>query len=111
MKQSYATALLAGSRIANPVATQKGWYLFAGARALYLGNHIFLDGSKSYDDKFGEIEYDEAGLMLTTGLAYSWENFSFTIALNDLNAEEDSANDAAEEYHRYGTFTLAWKLD
>jgi len=111
MKQSYATALLVTSRAANPVATQKGWYLFAGARAFYMGNHIFLDTSKAYDDRFGEIEYDESGLMLTTGLAYSWENFSFTVAFNDLNAEEDSANDAAEEYHQYGTFTLAWKLD
>jgi hypothetical protein len=111
MKQSYATALLGSSRTVNPVATQNGWYLFLGARASYLGNHIFLDGSKSYDDKFGEIEYDEAGLALTTGLAYSWENFSFTFALNDLNAEEDSVNDSADEYHKFGTFTLAWKLD
>jgi hypothetical protein len=111
MKQSYATSLLAGSRIANPVATQNGWYLFAGARAGYLANHIFLDGSKAYDDRFGEIEYQEDRLMLTTGLAYSWENFSLTFAINDLNANEDSDNDSAEEYHQYGTFTLAWKLD
>jgi hypothetical protein len=111
IKQSYATALLASSRIVNPVATQNGWYLFAGARASYMANNIFLDGSKSYDNRFGEIEYQEDRLMVTAGLAYSWENFSLTFAINDLNANEDSVNDSAEEYHQFGTFTLAWKLD
>jgi len=111
MKLSYATSVLINQRIANAVATQKGWYLFAGARAGYVGNHIFLDGSKAYDDRFGEMVYDEESLMLTTGLAYSWENFSLTFALNDLNANDDSDAEAAEEYTKYGTLTLAWKLD
>jgi hypothetical protein len=111
MKNSFASALLVGSRTVNPVATQSGWYLFAGASARYLGNHIFLDGSKSYDDDFGEIEYEEERLTVTAGLAYSWKDWSFTFAINDLNATEDNDNDAAEDYHQYGTFTLAWKLD
>jgi lipid A 3-O-deacylase len=111
MKQSYALTLLGGSRTVNPVATQKGWYLFAGARVGYLANSIFLDGSKSYDNNFGELEYDEDRLMITAGLAYSWKDFSLTFAVNDMNATEDSAVDTVENYHTYGTLTLAWKLD
>ena len=111
LRQSYATALLAASRTINPVATQTGWYLFAGARASYTGNQIFLDGSKSYDDDFDEIEYDEQAISVTAGIAYSWKEWSFTFAMNDLNVNEDSDNESAEEYSEYGTFTLAWKLD
>jgi lipid A 3-O-deacylase len=109
LDRSYATALLANGRTANPVATQNGWYVFAGARAGYLGNQIFLDTSKSYDDDFEEIDYQEDTVAITLGLAYSWKEWSFTFALNDLNVNEDE--DAAEEYSEYGTFTLAWKTD
>lgn len=109
LRNSYATALLVGSRTINPVATQTGWYLFAGAKASYLGNQIFLDGSKSYDDDFEEIDYQEDQVAVTLGLAYSWKEWSFTFAMNDLNVDED--DDSAEEYSEYGTFTLAWKLD
>jgi lipid A 3-O-deacylase len=111
LKQSYATALLAASRTINPVATQNGWYVFAGARSSYIGNQIFLDGSKSYDDDFEEIEYEENQVSVTMGLAYSWKDFSFTFAMNDLNVNEDSDNDSAEEFSEYGTLTAAWKLD
>jgi hypothetical protein len=109
MRNSFATALLFSSRTTNPVSSQNGWYLFAGARASYLGNQIFLDTSKSYDDDFEEIDYQEDRVSVTAGLAYSWKEWSFTFAMNDLNVNEDE--DSAEEYSEYGTFTLAWKLD
>ena len=109
LRQSYATALLVNSRTTNPVATRAGWYVFAGARAAYLERQIFLDGSKSYDDDFDEIEYDEEIVGVTTGIAYSWKEFSLTFAMNDLNVNED--DDSAEEYSEYGTLTLAWKLN
>ncbi len=111
MNRSYATALLANSRTTNPVATRNGWYLFAGARAAYLANQIFLDGSKSYDDDFDEIDYESNVVGVTAGLAYSWKAFSLTFAMNDLNVKEESDNDGAEEYSEYGTLTAAWKLD
>jgi hypothetical protein len=111
MKNSFATALLYSSRTTNPVSSQTGWYLFAGARASYLGNQVFLDSSRSYDDDFDEIDYQEDRVSVTAGLAYSWKEWSFTFAMNDLNVNEDSDNDSAEEYSEYGTFTLAWKLD
>jgi hypothetical protein len=109
LKNSFATALLFSCRTTNPVSSQNGWYLFAGARASYLGNQIFLDTSKSYDDDFEEIDYQEDRVSVTAGLAYSWKEWSLTFAMNDLNVNEDE--DSAEEYSEYGTFTLAWKLD
>jgi lipid A 3-O-deacylase len=109
LKHSYATQLLRTARTSNPVATQTGWYLFAGARASYLANHIFLDGSKAYDDRFEEIDYEENQLGVTAGLAYSWKKLSLTFAINDLNTNDEP--EAAEDYSEYGTLTLAWKLD
>jgi hypothetical protein len=109
MRNSFATALLISSRTTNPVSSQTGWYLFAGARASYLGNQIFLDTSKSYDDDFEEIDYQEDRVSVTAGLAYSWKEWSLTFAMNDLNVNEDE--DSAEEYSEYGTLTVAWKLD
>ena len=108
LKQSFATALLIGSRITNPLATQGGWYLFAGVMASYLGNQIFLDGN-TYDDDAEEIEYDEETVGVTVGLAYSWRDLSLTFAINDLNVNEDE--DGADEYSEYGTLTVAWKLE
>ncbi len=109
LRRSFATALLISARTTNPVAVQTGGYLFAGARAAYLANQIFLDGSRSYDNDFDEIEYDEEIVGVTAGLAYSWKDFSLTFAINDLNVNED--DDAAQEYSEYGTLTVAWKLD
>ena len=109
LRKSYATALLASGRTSNPIAGRGGWYLFAGTRASYLGNHVFLDGSKSYDDDFDEIDYKEDRVSVSVGLAYSWKDWAFTFAMNDLNVNED--DDSAEEYSEYGTFTLAWKFD
>ncbi len=108
MKQSYASALLVHQRTSNPVATQEGWYVFAGARAGYLANQIFLDGN-TWDDDAEELDYTEEVVGVTAGIAYSWKDISFTFAVNDLNVNED--DDGAEEYSEYGTITLAWRLN
>lgn len=109
LEQTFASVLLVNSRTTNPVASETGWYVFAGARAGYLANQIFLDGSKSYDDDYDEIDYDEEILAVTTGLAYSWNDLSLTFALNNLNVNEN--DDGAEKYSEYGTITVALKLD
>ena len=43
------------------------------------------------------------------GFAYSWSDLSFTFTVADLNVIESDENDAAREYGRYGSFTLAWR--
>jgi lipid A 3-O-deacylase len=111
LKRSYAMALLGHSRTTNPFATQGGWYVYAGARAGYLANHIFLDGSKSYDDEYEEIDYDPESVSATAGLAYSWKKISATFAMNNLNVLNSNNGDPDEEFTRYGTLTVAWKLD
>ncbi len=108
LQRSYATALLVSQRTSNPIATQEGWYLFAGARGGYLANQIFLDGN-TYDDDAEEIDYTEETVGVTAGIAYSWKDLSLTYAISDLNVNED--DDGADEYSEYGTITLAWKLD
>jgi hypothetical protein len=85
--------------------------VFAGARASYLANHIFLDGSKSYDDDLEEIDYDAESVAVTAGLAYSWKKWSLTFAMNNLNVLNDNDGDPDEEFTKYGTLTVAWKLD
>ncbi len=111
LRQSYAMALLGQSRTTNPIAIQGGWYVFAGARASYLANHIFLDGSKSYDDDYEEIDYDPERVSVSAGLAYSWKKVSATFAMNNLNVLNDNDSDPDEEFSKYGTLTVAWKLD
>jgi len=111
LRKSYAMALLGHSRTTNPFATQGGWYVYAGARASYLANHIFLDGSKSYDDDYEEIDYDPERVSVSAGLAYSWKKVSATFAMNNLNVLNDSDGDPDEEFTKYGTLTVAWKLD
>jgi hypothetical protein len=111
LRKSYAMALLINSRTTNPLATQGGWYVFAGARATYLANHIFLDGSKSYDDNYEKIDYDPERISVTAGLAYSWKKVSLSFAMSNLNVLNDSDSDPDEEFTKYGTLTVAWKLD
>ena len=111
LKYSYASAVLAYLRTINPVATRSGWYLFGGVGASYLGNHILLDGSRSYGKDFDELDYDNERVSVSTGIAYSWQEASLTFALNDDNIIEDSGNETSSEFTRYGSITLAWKLD
>jgi hypothetical protein len=111
LKQTYATALLASGRTANPIAADTGWYVYAGARAGYLANQIFLDGNTFDDDDDNPIDYDEERFAITLGLAYSWKDWSLTFAINDQNVAENSDHESADEYLRFGTFTLAWRAD
>lgn len=109
--KSYATMLLTNSRTSNPLAAQSGWFVFAGARASYLANQIFLDGSKSYDNDYEKIDYNPERVSVTTGLAYSWKRWSLTFALNNLDVLNSNDGNPDGKFSRYGTLTVAWKLD
>ncbi len=112
MKRSFATVPLMQGRTTNPIATDGSWYVFAGGRAGYLANQIFLDGSRTYDkDDYDEVDYESDTLAVIAGIAYSWKDISFTFAFGDLNTNEVSDNDAAKDYSEYGTFTIAWRLE
>jgi lipid A 3-O-deacylase len=111
LKKSYASALLTHSRTTNPFVTRGGWFVFTGARASYLANNIFLDGSKSYDDDYEKIDYDPEMISVTAGLAYAWKKVSLTFAMNNLNVLSNNEGDPDAEFTKYGTLTVAWKLD
>jgi len=109
LEQNFATALLVTSRATNPVATQSGWYLFAGVSASYLANQIFLDGNTFDNDGQEAMNYDNDRVGVTLGLASSWQNFSLTFAVSDLNLDSDDG--AGEDYFQFGTLTFAWRHD
>jgi hypothetical protein len=117
LKGTGATTMLTAGRTSNPLAIDKGWFLFLGARPNYLANMIFLDGNtfRSMDNiDADEIDYDNEQLGVTAGVAFGWKDVSFTWAVNDMNVISDSDDDdskAQDEYSEYGTFTIAWRHD
>ncbi len=102
LSSTFATPLLISSRSANPAAIRGGWYLFAGIKLEYVFNTIYADGNTFRDSR--SIDYDQSQIGWTSGLAYSWDNVSITIALYDSNISESSS-----EFTRFGTFTLGWR--
>jgi lipid A 3-O-deacylase len=107
MERSFATALLVTSRAANPVATDSGWYVFAGLSANYLANQIFLDGNTFDNDGQKSMDYDQATIGANLGVTYSWQDLAFTFALSDLSLHENDQE--VSDYSRFGSFTLVWR--
>ncbi len=103
LSSTFATPLLISTRSANPAAIRGGWYLFAGIKLEYVFNTIYADGNTFRDSR--SIDYDQSQIGLTSGLAYSWENISITLALYDSNISDESSS----EFTRFGTFTLGWR--
>ena len=109
LESSYATTIFNTSRISNPTATSKGWYVYSGIQIGYAFNNIFTDGNTFRDSR--SIDYDHESLGITMGLAYSWENFSLTFAVSDANIIQSGDQDEAlENLTQYGTLTIAWRM-
>ena len=106
LARNFSNVVMISQRASNPVAVNGGWYLFGGIGARYLANQIFLDGN-TYDDDAESVDYDAGTVPVMLGIAYSWQGLSLSFAINDLNAVESDGNDAASDYSRYGSFTLA----
>jgi lipid A 3-O-deacylase len=107
LQQSYASSLFASSKTANPVALNKGWFIFVGASPRYIFNSVFLDGNTYEDSR--SIEYDHSLLAITAGFAYSWNKFALTYAVNDLDVNAKESSNELESYTKYGTLTAAWR--
>lgn len=108
LAQNFANTVMLSQKANNPVSTAGGWYLFGGIGARYVANQIFLDGN-TYEDNVESVDYDPGTVPVMLGFAYSWSDLSFTFTVADLNVIESDENDAAREYGRYGSFTLAWR--
>ena len=107
LQRTYATALLSDNKTVNPVGAVGGWFWFIGARASYLTNWIFFDGNTFKDSHTYDCK--EETIAVSTGFAYSWKDFSLTIAINDLNTLLNDDEDNLDELTQYGTLTFTWR--
>lgn len=109
LSSSYATTLFNSSRILNPSAINNGWYFYSGFQAGYTFNNIFADGNTFRDSR--SIDYDPEFISILSGLAYSWNRFSITLAFNDLNVLQSGSNkENLKDLTQYGSISLGWKL-
>ncbi|QLE98172.1 lipid A deacylase LpxR family protein [Neptunomonas phycophila] len=107
--KSYATNLLNNSRTTNPSAVNGGWYIYGGIQAGYAFNQIFTDGNTFRDSR--SIDYEHEYIGVTAGIAYSWQNFSLTFAVNDSNViQSGDGEETLENLTQYGTITVAWRM-
>jgi len=104
--RSYATPLFGSSRTSNPVAIEGGWYLYAGLNVGYIFNQIFADGNTFRDSR--SIDYEHTQISMSAGMAYSWQDLSITLVINDSNLIEND-KEQLQELTRYGTLTIAWR--
>lgn len=108
LRSSYATTLFNRSRTINPSAVNGGWYFYGGVQAGYLFNQIFADGNTFRNSR--SIDYDHKFIGLAAGLAYSWHNYSLTIAVNDANIlQSGGGEETLKKLTQYGTMTFAWR--
>jgi lipid A 3-O-deacylase len=102
---SYATAAYHGNRAINPVALNGGWHVYAGVGAHYIGNQIFTDGNTFRESR--SIEVDPAKFGYVVGFAYSWRNFTATLAIEDMATNEERY----KGIERYGSFSVAYRFE
>lgn len=106
LKRTYATALLSDNNTVNPVGAAGGWFWFIGVEASYVANWIFFDGNTFKDSHTYDCK--EETIAVTTGFSYSWKDFSFTFAVNDLNALLNDEEAKLDEFSQFGTLTFTW---
>jgi lipid A 3-O-deacylase len=110
LASSYPTIGFNTSRLSNPTAVEGGWYVYGGLTGTYTLHNIFLDGNTFEDGP--SVEYDRFSAGFVAGFAYSWSELSITFSLADLDIFTDSSDDEgdSEQYNRYGSLTIAWKI-
>ena len=83
LEESYVTTLFNNSRMINPSAINRGWYLYTRMQAGYLFNQIFTDGNTFRESR--SIDYEHEYIELSAGFAYSWDNYSLSFAVTDIH--------------------------
>jgi hypothetical protein len=109
LEDSYATVLLAESRTSNPIAVNKGWFVFAGVEFAYTFNQIFTDGNTFRNSR--SIDYEHGNNMFSSGLTYSWGDMALAFAINSpftFNGDKDDRE--MDKFTRYGTVTFSWQI-
>lgn len=105
---SFATPLLARDRMANPLAVDHGWYVYAGLSLRLMLRHVLLDGNNFR--RSGSIEYDPEFVGATIGASYAWRDIAVSFAINDNSVLRASDAPELEKFTRFGSLTVAWQL-
>ncbi|WP_394178574.1 lipid A deacylase LpxR family protein [Marinomonas posidonica] len=109
LNESFPTVLLTDTRASNPLAVNRGWFVYAGLKFDYTFNQIFTDGNTFRNSR--SIDYDHNNNMFTSGLTYAWDEASLSFAINSpfsLNGRKNARE--MDKLTRYGTLTFAWQL-
>jgi lipid A 3-O-deacylase len=101
---SFASALLSGNRTSNPIAIGGGWFVFHCLSAGYTLNNIALDGNTFQNSR--SVNYQHNKFSVMTGIAYSWHDWSLTLALVDDNVLSSDLD--TDDATQYGSFTVGW---
>ena len=109
IERTYSAGLLSQSRTTNPVAIDGGWYFYAGLHFSYLFNNIHADGNTFKNS--ASINYEPFQSGGSAGLAYSWQDFSITFAINNIDVGIFSVDDNIEDVLQYGSLTFLWRVD
>jgi len=109
LDDSFATVLLADTRTSNPIAVNKGWFVYAGVELGYTFNQIFTDGNTFRNSR--SIDYDHNYNMFSSGLTYSWGDIALAFAINaPFSFSSDKDDREMDKFTRYGTLTLLWQI-
>lgn len=102
LSSSHITGILIPSRTSNFVAVNDGWFAYLMVGGRLVANHIIFNGNTYRDSRSSEL--DHTHITLTSGLAYSWDKLSLTLAYADLSfTDQDKSN-----VSRFGTVTIGW---
>lgn len=108
LSDSYATTLFGNTRTTNPISIAGSWNLYAGIKAGYKFNDIFMDGNTYRDSHSIEYKHESVGVML--GFTFSWDGYSLALAATDSNLLVGKSGYPSESDARFGTLTLAIQL-
>lgn len=99
---SHISGILIPSRTSNFIAANNGWFAYIMLGGRLIANQIVINGNTFQDSR--SIELDHTHLALTSGLAFSWDRLSITLAYADLSVTDDQISSAT----RFGTLTVGW---
>lgn len=102
LSMSHVSGILIPSRTSNFIAVNNGWFAYIMVGGRLIANHIVFNGNTFRDSR--SVELDHSHLALTSGLAFSWDRLSVTLAYADLSFTDDEHSSASQ----FGTLTVGW---
>lgn len=102
LSMSHISGILIPSRTSNFIAVNDGWFAYFMIGGRLVANQIIFNGNTYRDSR--SIELDHTHLQLTSGIAYSWDRLSITLAYADLSFTDKDISNVS----RFGTMTVGW---